>query len=58
MILFFLYEVNTVTTVIKRNVIVDNFHEHIIKDITSYNQVTVTTVSVLILLVQYTDRHN
>lgn len=43
----------TVTTVIKKNVIIYNFHKHaysiIIKEITSYNQVTVTTVSVLIV---------
>lgn len=53
--------VNTVTTEIKKDFIIDNFHKHaysvIVKEITSYNQVTVTTVSILIVLVQYTDIH-
>lgn len=42
----------TVTTVIKQTLLY-NFHKHaysvIIKEFTSYNQVTVTTVSVLIV---------
>lgn len=42
----------TVTTVIKQTLLY-NFYKHaysvIIKEITSYNQVTVTTVSVLIV---------